>query len=784
MRSTLCAASRTLTGILFVLICSNLAWADASSWLTAVSGNWSDATKWDNGLPNNGTTLYDAIIAATGANPYTVMMDVPIPTVNSFTLNSPQATLDIQSNRILKLASPTSRCDILAGTLRLDGGMIRGGQLDMHGNSITGNTTTDGWLDSVTVLSDLSLTNARLKIINTSFQGSTLTLASSRLTFQQDTVLDGKTVLMQGSASAALPCLATGSIQTLTLGVSTTVNSSWYAGFYGTVVNRGQISAPAACLETFINSGPIQIGLAYLGGTGLTWKNEAAGVISCDAALASTALTNQLWWPDSFGLYGTWQNDGTMTFANGTATIYGTGTNTGTMSFSGGSLTFPDAVATTPTVRNTGTMTFTNCNVTGMPTMEGNFSMTGGSWKFNSGERIDNTGHVLNIGGGANVRASGYDHTYGAGIKGGTIKAVGGVQLSGSLDGVTVEGDVTIPDKGCLTFDESGTLTPSVIHGNVNMSRGKLGSDLVAWGGSVTFANTNTSPQSPSSYLTPEWSLAVIGGGVPAGVTLTGSGSACIRAYTAVNKGTITLNQPKTTLWLWNESDPLGGVSSTTNDGVISVNNGAILHGTAQITNTGTVDVQGRNSTLSCTKYVQTGGVTHVGAEAYFDRTVYSCDFQGGRLEGSGLIMTRKDPLTCSIVVGNADVCPGDGIGSMLWGTDNAILGPASRLDVDLGAPSSSDLLDVEATLTTLQGSVNVTAWPGFGAGRYVIIKGTGTITDDGMRVGTMPDGFSATLDFSVPGEVGLMVVPEPATALLLVAGVLLGRVRRARVAR
>ena len=161
MRSTLCAASRTLTGILFVLICSNLAWADASSWLTAVSGNWSDATKWDNGLPNNGTTLYDAIIAAAGASPYTVTMKSAA-TVNSFTLNSPQATLDITTGGTLSLAGPAPS-QLWAGVLKFSGGTLKGGQLDLHGNSITA-TATGGTLDGVNVLGDFNLTGKSGKL--------------------------------------------------------------------------------------------------------------------------------------------------------------------------------------------------------------------------------------------------------------------------------------------------------------------------------------------------------------------------------------------------------------------------------------------------------------------------------------------------------------------------------------------------------------------------------------------------------------------------------------------
>src|SRR5687768_16098805 len=70
--------------------------ATSASWTTAVSGLWTDASKWSTNpnYPNNGTpggTTYDAGIAASGAA-YEVTF-AGIATVDSLTLNSADATL-------------------------------------------------------------------------------------------------------------------------------------------------------------------------------------------------------------------------------------------------------------------------------------------------------------------------------------------------------------------------------------------------------------------------------------------------------------------------------------------------------------------------------------------------------------------------------------------------------------------------------------------------------------------------------------------------------------------
>src|SRR5687768_8580607 len=67
-----------------------------SSWTTAVSGNWTDATKWSSHpfAPNNGSppgASYDAVLAAIGAA-HTVTLSSAI-TIDSLSIDSAAATL-------------------------------------------------------------------------------------------------------------------------------------------------------------------------------------------------------------------------------------------------------------------------------------------------------------------------------------------------------------------------------------------------------------------------------------------------------------------------------------------------------------------------------------------------------------------------------------------------------------------------------------------------------------------------------------------------------------------
>jgi len=99
----------------------------------------------------------------------------------------------------------------------------------------------------------------------------------------------------------------------------------------------------------------------------------------------------------------------------------------------------------------------------------------------------------------------------------------------------------------------------------------------------------------------------------------------------------------------------------------------------------------------------------------------------------------------------------------------------SSTLKFDLG--TASDLVAVTGNLT-LGGTLNLTALSGFGAGTYELFSYTGTLTNNGVSLGTLPSGYTYSLSTSTAGQVDLLVaaVPEPGqNALLLLGGAGLG---------
>jgi len=111
-------------------------------------------------------------------------------------------------------------------------------------------------------------------------------------------------------------------------------------------------------------------------------------------------------------------------------------------------------------------------------------------------------------------------------------------------------------------------------------------------------------------------------------------------------------------------------------------------------------------------------------------------------------------------IADDATITPGGtGIGTLT--VTSLTLSGGSRLRYDLGTPgrvggADNDLISVSGNLV-LDGSLDVIARPGFGDGVYRLINYGGTLTDNGLAMGTAPDA-KYSLQTVQPGQVNLVV--------------------------
>lgn len=101
-------------------------------------------------------------------------------------------------------------------------------------------------------------------------------------------------------------------------------------------------------------------------------------------------------------------------------------------------------------------------------------------------------------------------------------------------------------------------------------------------------------------------------------------------------------------------------------------------------------------------------------------------------------------------VESGAALSPGDGgVGTFTVGGALTLKG-GSVLNVDLGAPGTSDLLQVNGAISsTGVTTVNLAGGAGFGVGSYTLISGSAPIAPANFAVGTIPSGFRGTFSSS-----------------------------------
>ena len=119
----------------------------------------------------------------------------------------------------------------------------------------------------------------------------------------------------------------------------------------------------------------------------------------------------------------------------------------------------------------------------------------------------------------------------------------------------------------------------------------------------------------------------------------------------------------------------------------------------------------------------------------------------GATLGGSGIV---GGPVTV-----NGTLAPGNGVGTLAI-SNSLVVNGGAVLQYALG--TNSDQTVVRGNLT-LDGTINITDAGGFTNGTYTLFRYGGTLTDNGLTIGTIPNpGLGYTVDISSNGYVKLIV--------------------------
>ncbi len=278
----------------------------------------------------------------------------------------------------------------------------------------------------------------------------------------------------------------------------------------------------------------------------------------------------------------------------------------------------------------------------------------------------------------------------------------------------------------------------------------------------------------------------VISGGV--GASVTGVTQNSNTSALTIKTAAITVNTTATTLTNNTGSAQLtvsGGVSGTGN--LVLNNNSstddAITLSTNGISNTGTISNSGTgsgevliNAAIGSTL---TGGVIQNSATSQLALSATNTYSGSTAINAGTLFLSGSIGANSNVAVGSGGTLTGNGTingaldasaagavlspgGTLTIANANAVanalnLGSGTVLNFDLG--SSSDKIAVSGTSGSLilDGTINITQGSGFGSGAYTVFTYAGALTNNGLAVGSMPEGYNGTVSAG-SGQVNLTV--------------------------
>lgn len=339
------------------------------------------------------------------------------------------------------------------------------------------------------------------------------------------------------------------------------------------------------------------------------------------------------------------------------------------------------------------------------------------------GGQIVGTGALRQAGTGTTVLTGNNSYTGGTTIDAGTLQ-LGDGGTSGSIVG-------DVANDGVLVFDRSDLVNFSgIISGNGAVRQ--IGSGTTVLTGTNSYAG-GTSILGGTLQVSADANLGAAAGGLTfsGGTLRTTASFASARNASLTGAGTISTDAG-TTFSLDGLISGTGGLAKS-GAGILTLSGNNSYAGATNV-NAGTLRINGDQSAA-------TGLVTVA---------------SGATLGGAGTIGGSVNVLNGGILA------PGNSPGTLNI-DGNLSLAGGSVLNFEFGEAgvaggALNDLINVGGDLT-LDGTINVTSSSGgyFGGGIYRVFNYAGTLTDNGLALGSMPAGSDVTVQTSVAGQVNLI---------------------------
>ncbi|MBE1529555.1 fibronectin-binding autotransporter adhesin [Sphingopyxis sp. OAS728] len=691
----------------------------------------------------------------------------------------------------LTITNGGSAAATFGGAISGSGGLIKTGgafqQLTGCSSSYSGTTVINQGILSVACLDD---GGASSSIGSSSSAASNLVISGGTLQYVGTGGSTNRQFTLGASAASKLDASGAGAIefthagpltfanantaQTLTLGGTSTANNILGAQLTNNGIGVTNLTKTDAGIWILTNAGSTYTGVTTISGGVLGVDKLTDGGLASSIG-ASSKLASNLIIGNGSTLRYTGSGDTTnrlFTLSQGVTFIESSGTgaivftDTGPVTLQGSNQARTIALGGTNTGNNTLAGSIGNAG-TGVTTLAKNDS---GTWVLTgnhsyTGSTNVNAGTLFIGGGGATGSiASALVNNFGTlGFNrsdllayGGQIVGTGSLRQTGAgttvLTGTNSYTGGTTIDAGTLQLGNGGT-TGSIV-GDI-VDNGLLvfnRSDLVNFNGLISGSGAVRQFGSGTTVLSGINSYA--GGTSILGGTLQVSADANLGAATgglAFSGGTLRT----TASFASARNTNLTGGGTLLTDAGTNFALGGLISGAGSLgkTGTGILTLSGNNSYAGATN-VNAGTLRINGDQSAATGLVTVAS--GATLGGSGTIGGSVNVLNGGILA------PGNSPGTLNINGDLSLTA-GSVLNFEFGQADVAggplnDLINVGGNLT-LDGTINVNVSTGgnFGGGLYRVFNYAGSLTDNGLALGSMPPGSNVTVQTSVAGQVNLI---------------------------
>ena len=378
--------------------------------------------------------------------------------------------------------------------------------------------------------------------------------------------------------------------------------------------------------------------------------------------------------------------------------------------------------------------------LSGTNSYSGGTTLRAGRLSISADANLGATAGGLTLDGGTLATTASFDTSRGVTLqRTGTfdVAAATTLGLTGAVSGT---GDLVKLGTGTLRLDNTGNS-----YGNTLVQAGMLIGNSGSISGNIGNAGTVVFDQAANGTF----AGTISGLGDASGAMVKQGAGNLTLAGTSSLDWSITAGGLTTAAERFSGNADIGTGASLTFDQTANASYGGVLSGTGGFTKTGsgTLTLSGNSSYTGATTI--TGGALIV-TGAIDSRSGGVAVNGGGTLSGTGTI-------TGAVTVNAGGTLAGIAGSTLTMG--GLTLGNGASVNVTLGAPSNAALFNVTGNLT-LGGTLNVTSQGDFGAGVYRLIDYSGTLTNNGLAIGSTPNGTSAG-DFFVQtalaGQVNLL---------------------------